>query len=408
MRDFRIVQLQYKTTEATAGTRLHRAFSNSGIESTILSLYSEIKGGKGFFELGRDAKWKSIVNNKIESYLTRNINQKLGVFSFPVLGTDISKLELVKQADVIYVHWFLLGFLSLKNIEQLARLKKPIFFVMHDMWTITGGCHHSFDCEKYMTQCLNCQFFPKNKEKDLSTIEFNRKQKLFSQYENLYFISPSKWLYNCAKSSVITKNKPLFHIPNFLDSMMFKPFDKNVAKEVLNIAKEDKVIAFGAISLDSPYKGWSHLQKALEILKLDKDFKNITILIFGSGYDKEMSESIPFKTKFVGFLNNDYSVALMYNAADVFVAPSLADNLPYTILEAESCGTPVVAFKIGGIPELIDHKKNGYCAAYKDSHDLAEGIKYCINENIEGYALPQYNGDKIVEEHLDLMNQILN
>lgn len=408
MRDLKIVQLQYYTTEATAGTRLHRAFSDGGMNSNILSLYSEIKGGKGFFELGRNAKWRSIANNKIESYLTRNLNKKLGIFSFPVFGTDISKLELIKQADVIYIHWFLLGFLSLKNIEQLAKLKKPLVFVMHDMWTITGGCHHSFDCEKYMLQCLNCQFFPKDKDKDLSTIEFNRKQKLFSKYDNLYFISPSKWLYDCAKRSAITKNKPLFHIPNFLDTKMFKPFNKNVAKEILNIENGDKVIAFGAISIDSPYKGWKHLQKALKILNQDKNFKNITILIFGSGYNKEMAESISFKTKFVGFLNNDYAITLMYNAADVFVAPSLADNLPYTILEAESCGTPVVAFNIGGIPELIDHKKNGYLAAYKDSHDLAEGIKYCINLDIKGYALPQYDGITIVKKHTDLIDQIMN
>ena len=314
----------------------------------------------------------------------------------------------MKQADVIYVHWFLLGFLSLRNIEQLARLKKPLVFVMHDMWTITGGCHHSFDCEKFTVECRNCQFFPKDKGKDLSTIEFNRKQKLFSKYDNLYFISPSKWLYNCAQRSAITKSKPLFHIPNFLDHTMFKPFNKNQAKEILSIENGDKVIAFGAISIDSPYKGWNHLKKALELLYQDKTFKNITVLIFGSGYNKKMAESIPFKTKFVGFLNNDYAISLMYNAADVFVAPSLADNLPYTILEAESCGTPTVAFNIGGIPELIDHRKNGYLAIYKDSHDLAEGIKYCIERNIKGYALPQYEGDIIIEKHIDLIGYILN
>ena len=181
-------------------------------------------------------------------------------------------------------------------------LGKPILFFMHDMWTITGGCHHSFSCEKYKSQCYNCQIFPRDKKNDLSAKEFKRKSRLYSKYNNLYFISPSKWLFDCAKQSALTKNKPVFHIPNVLDNTFFKPFDKKTAKRILNINPDEIVISFGAVSFVSPYKGWDYMLEALKILSQDQKFENSTVLIFGSGYKKEIAEEIPFKTKFTGHL----------------------------------------------------------------------------------------------------------
>src|SRR5690606_17254640 len=127
------------------------------------------------------------------------------------------------------------------------------------------------------------------------------------------------------KQSALTKEKPLFYIPNYLDDDIFKPFDKSIAKNILNIDQDEIVIAFGAISIESPYKGWEYLKEALELLYQDANFKNVSILIFGSGYKKEITEAIPFKIKFVGYLSNEYAINLMYNAADVFIAPSIAE-----------------------------------------------------------------------------------
>lgn len=408
MNDLRVLHLQYMTTEASPGHRLHNAFLDAGINSSLLSLYNELDEQNNISSLGRKSRWIAKINNRTESYLKRKTTSQFGIFSYPVIGSNISELEVVKEADVIYVHWVLNGFLSLKNIEQLVKLNKPIIFFMHDMWTITGGCHHSFGCDKYMKHCHNCKFFIGDKENDLSTSEFKSKKKLFSTYDNVYFIAPSKWLFNCAKQSALTKEKPVFYIPNYLDDKVFKPFEKNVAKQILNFEKEDIVIAFGAISIDSPYKGWKYLQKALDLLHENANYKNVSILIFGSGYKKEVAEAIPFKTKFMGFLTNEYATNLMYNAADVFIAPSLAEVFGYVILESLRCGTPVVAFNTGGIPDLIKHKNNGYLAEYKDSKDLASGIKYCINNDVPGYALPEFEGDLIIGKHLGLIEQILD
>ncbi len=101
-------------------------------------------------------------------------------------------------------------------------------------------------------------------------------------------------------------------------------------------------------------------------------------MIFGGGYNKEIADTVPFKTRFMGFLKDEYSTVLVYNAIDVFVTPSLADNFPTTVLECQACGTPVVGFEVGGIPEIIKHKENGYLAKYKDADDLANGIRFCL------------------------------
>ena len=122
-------------------------------------------------------------------------------FPYPVLGSNVSIMKEIREADYIYIHWVLGGFLTLKNIEQLAKLGKPLIFFMHDMWTFTGGCHYSFVPVKNTPQfCFNCQILPKNKNNDLSSKEFQKKLKLYSKYDNLFFISPSKWLYNCSKA----------------------------------------------------------------------------------------------------------------------------------------------------------------------------------------------------------------
>jgi glycosyltransferase involved in cell wall biosynthesis len=404
----KVVHIQYSIDSAgRAAIRLQHAFNNVDVQSCIVSLQHSMHGNTNIKYLGPNARLISRVEDKIQAYLTKKCNKQLGTFSYPVLGTNVARLDEVKNADIIYIHWALKGLLNFRSVKQIASLNKPVIIFLHDMWNITGGCHHSFTCEKYKTEgCNDCPMFPAVKKNDLSAKEFRKKMQLYSKYNNLYFVSPSKWLYNCAKESLLTKSKPVFYIPNLIDNIIFKPADKTVARQILNIDVTETIIAFGAVSVNSPYKGWAYLQKALELLKQDDTIKNISVLIFGSGYDKDIAASIPFKTKFMGFLQDEYSTALVYNAADVFIVPSLADNLPTTVQESLSCGTPVVGFEVGGIPDMISHKKNGYLAKYKDSGDIAEGIKFCINNRIKGYRLPDFEPSVIVQKHLELFEQI--
>lgn len=403
----KVVQFQYSFTSAgKQGVRLHNAFLENGIDSTLITLYSDIAANDKLLGLGKSYKMIASLDKMIQKYLVRKSIKKFGLFSYPVFGSNVSKLDQVKQADIIYLHWVLGGFLSLNSIKQLAKLKKPIIIVLHDMWPITGGCHHSFTCDKYKDKCNNCQMFPGQKKNDLSAKEFKRKLKLFSKYNNFYFVSPSKWLYDCAKQSALTKNKPIFNIPNIIDRNIYKPFGKATAKNALNLSESEIIVGFGVVSINSPYKGWSYLKSALEILHEKYQAHKISILIFGANSNPEIVKEIPYRTKFLGYLRDDYSMSLVYNAIDVFVVPSLADNLPTTIFESMSCGTPVVAFETGGIPDFFEHKLNGYLAKYKDAEDLANGIIFCIKNSLKGYVLKGFDMSLVIKKHLELFEKI--
>ncbi|MGG9964367.1 glycosyltransferase [Ferruginibacter sp. SUN106] len=403
----KVVQIQYSMESAArSALRLQNAFVKNNVSSKIVSLEIGSASIPNVSYLGKKGRFISRLDQKIRKFFLKKMNKEFGLFSYPLLGSDVTHLPEIQEADIIYIHWVLNGFMNFKSFTKVAALGKPVIIVMHDMWNISGGCHYSFTCDKYKTGCHNCQMFMGNKENDLSVVEFKKKMKLYSGFSNLYFVSPSQWLYNCAKEALLTKNKPVFYIPNALDNTLFKPFDKVTAKQILNIDTNETVIAFGAVSVSSPYKGWPYLQKALEILKQDASYKNISVVIFGSGYSKEIADSIPFKIKFMGYLGDEYSTMLVYNAADVFIVPSMADNQPTTVQESLCCGTPVVGFNVGGIPDMIRHKENGYLAKYKDSADIADGVKYCLQNKLRGYMLPDFEPAVIMKKHSELFDYI--
>lgn len=404
----RVVQVVVSIeSSGSAGIRLHRAFLESGLESSIISLqYGTIESDEIKY-LGFKPRMVSKIDSYIQSYLCRNTIKQYGSFSFPILGTNIADLDGIVEADVIYLHWILGGFLNLSSIEDLAKLGKPIIFILHDMWLFTGGCHYSFSCEKYKIKCSNCQMFPGDRKNDLSSRLFRKKLKLFSKFKNLYFVSPSKWLYNCAKSSALLKGKQIFYIPNIIDNELFKPVDKEIARKILGLEANQTIISFGAVSVNSPYKGWSYLKKSLELLYEEKKNQDILILVFGGGNKNQIEKNLPFKVRHLGFLRDEYSMILAYSSADVFVIPSLADNQPTTVMESLSCGTPVAGFKVGGIPDMISHKQNGYLAEYKDTTDLYNGILYCITNKLEGKILPVFNKKAIVKKHFELIENVI-
>jgi glycosyltransferase involved in cell wall biosynthesis len=405
----KVVQIQYSEDSAgRAALRLHKAFLEAKIDCSVLYLKHPGTISQGVHSMGKIANKVAEIDLRLQKSIRKNVAPAYGLYSYPILGTDISKLPQIKEADFIILHWVLHGFLNIRNMERLIKLGKPVIFFMHDMWTITGGCHYSLDCSKYKTECRQCPAFVRHQGKDYALSEFEKKLKLFSAYRNVYFVSPSRWLFNCIKESALAKDKPAFHIPNVLDRTIFKPFDKRTAKQILNIPQDQTVIAFGAMSVNSPYKGWGYLKNALEILKGNTGQKNLSVLVFGSSYNDQIADSIPFEVKFMGTLKDEYSSALVYNAADVFVAPSLADNLPYTIFEALSCGTPVVAFNTGGIPDMIQHKTNGYLAKYKDAQDIADGIHFVLDNGIKGHLSEEYETSNTVRRHQQLFDQIRN
>lgn len=404
----RIVHIQKSVlSTGRAPLRLHNAMLEENIDSSILSLDFDVNLTDRIKVAGRNSRIKARLNEYFQSAITFKVKSQFGLFSYPVLGSDVSAHEFVRNADIIYLHWVQGGFMNLTNYRQLANLGKPVIIFMHDMWSITGGCHHSFDCDKYMKDCFKCQMFPEKSLIDWAHIEFRKKKRLYTDFKNFYFVSPSKWLYNCTRQSFLTIDKPVFHIPNIVDTRLYKPVGRKLARKLLNINENETIVSFGAFSISSAYKGWNELLKALKILSSDRSYKDLTVLVFGGGYDREIADKVPFNTRFMGFLKDEYSTVLVYNSIDVFVTPSLADNFPTTVLECQACCTPVVGFDVGGIPDIIKHKENGYLAKYRDPEDLANGIRYCLSSKIRGSLLPEFEMSVLVKKHIELMNSVL-
>lgn len=404
----KVIHIQnHLPSSGNAAFRLHKALLNSGVDSCMLSLTSDVPVSKRVDKLRLAASFKALIHGRLHNKKINKVDESYGMFSYPILGNDIANHTMVQNADIIYLHWILGGFLNFKNIEALAKLKKPIIVFMHDMWTITGGCHYSFSCENFKTDCSSCQMFP-NGGSELPMNEFKKKLKLYNKYENFHFLAPSTWMFDLAKASKLTKEKHIVKIPNLVGTKPFKPVNKQFAREILGLDTSGTIILFGAASPLSPYKGWNYLIKALEHLKSQENTDNITVAIFGSDYDEGIASAIPFKTNFLGRLRDEYSTATAYNAADVFVAPSLAETFGLVILEAMRCKTPVAAFDTGGVSDIIEHKKNGYLANYKDAEDLAKGIQFCLNEKLNVEVTPDLDADTIVNQHISLYKKLLN
>jgi glycosyltransferase involved in cell wall biosynthesis len=397
---------------AIAARRLHDAMRQSGINSKYFVLNRTIRDREDIVTVKSFEKnVKRLINLAFE-ILQYKMCGFSGLFSSFSFGIDISKRSEVIDSDVIYIHWICTSFISYRTLRKILKTGKPVFWFMHDMFPITGGCHYSLECINYQDKCQHCPYHIKRRGLvDLSVRQFRIKKKLYQQFDNLFFIVPSKWLYDCAQESNLTKTKQIYHIPNLIDGTLFKVIDKNAARKMFSLKINKKIIGFGADSvLKNPVKGWQYLKMALDILWQDnsQQKEEIIILVWGSSYNKDIADSIPFASYFLGHLYDEYSISMVYNCLDVFVISSIAENFPNTILESLSCNTPVVGFDIGGIPDTVN-ANTGYLAKYKDSKDLAAGIAYILKNgkaDISSSVKP-FLPDTIVEKHKALWKQRL-
>lgn len=368
---------------AIAAFRHCEAMREAGLDAEMLVLVHEKKSVPYVHSIIANGKWakiKSVLINQIMRFLLMPFHP-WAVFSFPFLSVSVAKHPLIKEADLIYIHWVAGSMLSTREIERVLKLGKPVRWYMHDMNPVTGGCHHAMDCEQYKTECKNCPFLRTHPlGLDLAFRQFKVRMKRWSVYANLEAYTPSAWLGKCVMESALWKNHKVTVFPNVFDLKKFHPGNRQAAREFLGVGKEHKLVLFGAAGVDDEYKGWRYMREALNQLSS----ASYEALIFGEE-NSHVKEDLKISCRFTGFLHDEYSLILVYNAADVFVSASLADNYPNVIMEAMACGLPCVGFNVGGVPEQIRHKENGYLAELKDSGSLAEGIRYVCESSVEEY-----------------------
>ena len=349
-------------------------------------------------------------------YISNLTIQERGRFSFPYWGVDITKHIQVNDADILHLHWINEGFFSLETFQKLIAFNKPIVWTFHDMWAFTGGCHYSLGCEKFETECKNCPSLKNSSSNDYSYKIFNMKMEIFKQL-NINLVTCSNWLSKEVVKSKIFNNKQVTVIPNTIDIDVFKPFNKDEARKNLKLPIDKKLILFGTMTLKDERKGFKYLIEGLKILY--QNYPNIReeieIVMFGSSKNLTKVE-IPFKTNFLGRINSSNNLAKIYSSADIFIAPSIQDNLPNTVMESLSCGTPVVAFNIGGMADMITHLKNGYLAIPFSIEDLVKGIDWTISQikgnielqkNARNKVVEYYNAEVISSMYKDLYKKLL-
>ena len=332
-----------------AAYRLHKGLLKAGINSHMLVLNKRTDDPEVLVPSSKLAKF---VRPRIDSFPLKVFTGKMPpLFSVNWLPSSFAEKINNLEPDIVHLHWINAGFLS---IASLAKIKAPIVWTLHDTWAFTGGCHHFFTCNRYMENCGKCPYLESDRNYDVSRWIWNQKAKHWHNL-NMQIVTPSRWMAASAKKSSLFGKKNISTIPNGLDISVFKPIEPGIAREILNLPSDKYLILFGAVNARSySLKGFGHLQKLLNKLAVSSIKNETEAVIFGALSDEN---DAGLKTHFFGNVHDEYTMALLYSAADVFVAPSLQDNLPNTVVEALACGTPTVAFNIGGMPDMIEHKK---------------------------------------------------
>ena len=311
-------------------------------------------------------------------FLIKYTNRKRQIFSNSRALNLISKTTKNYNLDIVHLFWVSGGLL---NISDLNLIQKPIIWTLHDMYPMTGGCHYDEECNKFKSHCGNCPILNSNNKFDLSFINLSLKIK---HWKNLDFhiVGTSKWISDQASQSTIFKNFPVYTIANPIDTDLFKPFDKTYAKNFFNFSNKKLHILFSAHgALSDKRKGVKLLIDAINLLDEKNELKNVELTILGS-HIHHNKIATRCKINHIPFIANEHSRILLYSASDILIAPSLQENLSNTVMEALSCGLPVIAFKVGGMSDLIVNYENGILVEKIDFNLLSEQIQFSLINSI--------------------------
>jgi glycosyltransferase involved in cell wall biosynthesis len=392
---------------AIACKRLHLALLERGFDSKMLVLEPQISTRQTYSFFKKAALVPRILRKIKRYFFTQLFNhpyknrpQEYSLHTSARSFVDITAHELYAWADVVNLHW-VSNFLDFPSFFSTTSIKndKPIVWTLHDMNPFTGGCHYAEACDGFKENCSNCpQLSAPNKDYNQKNLAI----KAASDFKNLSIVSPSNWLKKQSESSFLFKQQLHTVIPNGIDTTIFKPYDKSFCQSLFHVPKDRKTVVFVSQNVTNRVKGFKYLLEALDLLP-----KDITVLVIGVGYFESQLKDVIY----LGPMHDERLLALAYNVADVFVLPSLADNLPNVIVESLCCGTPVVAFDVGGIPDLIEHGVNGFLAHQANAQSLADNLTMALNKGwnrseISSRARAKYDKNVQADAYMSLFEAL--
>lgn len=411
-----------------AALRLHESLLRAGVESRLWhSPRSPAAGGsdrvrpvrwardeRGLWRRTRrclDAVRRKLILKQQKLAILNKRPRALEMFSVPRLATDTIFRPGDSGSDIVHLHW-IAKMIDYPSFFASLPDDFPIVWTLHDMNPFTGGCHHSDDCEAFTDQCRHCPQLPEPGPEDLANRGFRVKRRALSG-RNLHIVTPSRWLEErVRRSRIFGRVRSLQTIHNGLDVNLFAAQEKRAARRALRLPADKFVIGFGAPSFDNLRKGPVELLDALARLR---DPDRIVGLGFGAGQVPRTGRRLP-ELVMAGYINDPRKQVALYSAADVFVLASLGENMPQTAVEALACGTPVVAFAVGGVPEIVRPGRTGLLAPVGDARALAGQIQWLLDHpaerarmgtNARRLAVRQFDQTQQAGRYLELYQGVL-
>jgi glycosyltransferase involved in cell wall biosynthesis len=389
---------------AIAGYRLHQGLLRQGIGSkllvgTVQSDDPHVRPSPRRYRMENQLR-------RLTSFLSFNHINYVGSF-------DIPKHPFFQQADLLNLHNLHGPGFSYLAISKLTQ-QKPAIFTLHDMWSFTGHCAYSDDCTRWQTGCGRCPYpatYPAI-HRDISAWEWKLKNWVYS-HANLTIVAPSQWLVQQAKASMLSRF-PVHHIPYGLDTDAYLPLEPELCRATLGIPPKRKVLLFSAANLKQDRKGGDLLLQALQALPAV--LKQDCVLLTLGKSTSQLESAMDIPAIHLGFVSSDRLKSIAYSAADLFVLPTRADNLPLVLQESMACGTPMVSFKVGGVSDLVRPGITGYLAEPENPQDLCKGIvelledetlRASMSQNCRTIAVHEYSLELQAQRYIDLYEQVL-
>ena len=358
---------------AIALLNLHKGLCQIGVGSSILAGNGHTAGaqnvriiGNPFNRLNQMVYGEVICRNRTPLSNTP--------FSFDAGGIFVNCEREVLEADLIQLHW-VANFLNTSSLSALASLGKPVLWTLHDMRPFTGGCHYSAGCEHFQQGCESCPQLQSALHNFPARAHMGQTEAV--RLLQPVFVSPSRWLANECLSSSVARSCRVEVIPYGIDAKVFAPIDQKDARRCLGLDAEALYIMLGAHSLGEQRKGGLSAQQALR--ELARQASSAEFVSTGqwrvvSCGEEAFPLDAPWHTEHLGYLS-EQDMTTLYAACDVLLLPSQEDNFPNMLLEAMACGLPVVAYRVGGVPELVEDGKTGLLADPFDTSSLCAHLK---------------------------------
>lgn len=386
-----------------AAYRLHCGLRKQGVDAHMVVKFKDttdptVHGKAIRFSLNRKLHNLPLFIDEMPGWLGHSTAQPKPYYSTAWFPDHLHRRLLQLQPDLVNLHWVNGGFLRL---ESLAKWPWPLVWTCHDLWPLAGAEHYPDD-ERYIAGYTTTNRPAEESGFDVNRWVWQRKRAAWSAIDRLTIVTPSQWLGNCAKRSALFSKRPVLVIPNGIDVQMFQPKDIDEQRFQLHLPPNKKIVLFVANTIEDKRKGFDLLLEALTVLRQQPIAEQIVLAVVGASRTKKLDD-IGWPVYYLGYIDSEEKLTTIYNAADILVVPSRQDNLPNTILEAMSCGTPCVAFNVGGLPDMILHKQTGYLAEPEDSQALAHGIEWALEDETRLKTMRHLSRQRIEQHFSDTL-----